>query len=80
MRLALPTLLLAALAAPAHAAESYDSCTGTISTLPATLTTQGTWCLQGDLSTIPVLQDVAGLFFRQYRPDVVHVLHLLGAG
>jgi len=36
---------------PAHAAESYDNCTGFIDTLPATISTQGTWCLRKDLST-----------------------------
>lgn len=33
------------------AAESYDSCDGFIETLPATISTQGTWCLRGNLST-----------------------------
>ena len=37
--------------APASAAESYDSCTNVITSLPATIATQGTWCLRGDLST-----------------------------
>ena len=36
---------------PAGAAESYDSCTNVITSLPATIATQGTWCLHGDLST-----------------------------
>ena len=49
------TLLLLAglLATPAavRAAEGYDNCTGFIDALPATLTTQGVWCLRGDLST-----------------------------
>lgn len=45
-------LLLAAAAVPcAYAAESYDNCTGVISTLPATISTQGTWCLKSNLST-----------------------------
>lgn len=35
----------------ARAAESYDSCVGFITSLPATVATQGTWCLRGDLST-----------------------------
>jgi len=45
---------LAALTAgpgPARAAESYDNCTGFIDSLPATITTQGTWCLRKDVST-----------------------------
>jgi hypothetical protein len=35
----------------AHAAESYDNCTGFISSLPAVISTQGVWCLRKDLST-----------------------------
>ena len=35
----------------AHAAESYDNCTGFITSLPATIATQGTWCMKHDLST-----------------------------
>jgi hypothetical protein len=37
--------------APVHAAESYDNCAGTIASLPATITTQGVWCIKQDLST-----------------------------
>ena len=40
-----------AMVAPAQAAESYDNCTGFVDSLPATITTQGTWCLNKDLST-----------------------------
>ncbi len=36
---------------PAHAAQSYDNCTGFITSVPTTITTQGTWCLSKDLST-----------------------------
>lgn len=36
---------------PARAAESYDNCTGFIDSLPATISTQGTWCLRKDLAT-----------------------------
>lgn len=35
----------------ARAAESYDACTGTVTTLPFTISTPGTWCLKQDLST-----------------------------
>jgi len=35
----------------ALAAESYDNCTGFITSLPTTVTTQGTWCLKQDLNT-----------------------------
>jgi len=44
-------LLGIAFVAPVQAAESYDNCTGVITSLPATLNTQGTWCMQGNLST-----------------------------
>ena len=48
----LALLLLALLFVPsARAAESYDSCTGYIASLPATISTQGTWCFNKDLST-----------------------------
>src|SRR5437016_13634011 len=36
---------------PTAAAESYDSCFGFIDALPATITTQGTWCLRQNLDT-----------------------------
>lgn len=42
---------LAALPFSAVAAESYDSCKGTITTLPATINAPGTWCLKQDLSS-----------------------------
>jgi hypothetical protein len=45
-------LSLAVLAPPAsRAAESYDSCTGFIRTLPATIATRGIWCLDSNLVT-----------------------------
>jgi parallel beta-helix repeat protein len=46
-------MLLVGIAVPrlAHAAQSYDNCTGTIPALPATISTQGVWCLKKDLST-----------------------------
>ena len=49
-------LLAVALAASwpatdAVAAPSYDGCAGTIASLPAVITTQGTWCLDADLAT-----------------------------
>lgn len=49
-----PLFLLAASSAapiPAMAAEGYDTCTGFIDSVPATIATQGTWCLRQDLST-----------------------------
>ena len=36
---------------PARAAQSYDNCTAFIDTLPATISTQGTWCLRHDVTT-----------------------------
>ena len=45
------TLLLLTAARSAHAAESYDNCTGFITSVPATIGTQGTWCLKQDLAT-----------------------------
>ena len=49
---ALILLALALFAArPADAAESYDNCNNTISSLPAVIATQGTWCFKGDLAT-----------------------------
>ncbi len=46
-------LLAAACCMPraAHAAESYDNCNNYIDSLPATISTQGTWCLRKDLAT-----------------------------
>ena len=35
----------------ADAADSFDSCTGFITSLPAVVQSQGTWCLRADLST-----------------------------
>jgi hypothetical protein len=45
-------LALLCIAAPAaQAAQSYDNCTGFIASLPAVITTQGTWCFNKDLNT-----------------------------
>ena len=49
--LALATLALSMAPDASHAAQSYDNCTGFIDSVPATITTQGTWCLRKDLST-----------------------------
>ena len=43
--------LLVFLSAGAAHAESYQTCTGYINSLPATITQQGTWCLSKDLGT-----------------------------
>jgi hypothetical protein len=49
MLLALALLLSAPRAT--QAAQSYDNCTGTITSLPAVISTQGTWCLKADVAT-----------------------------
>jgi len=51
-----PLLMALALLAPAwssgaQAAQGYDNCTGFITTLPATITGQGVYCLKQNLST-----------------------------
>ena len=55
MRISTSRLVIAlatlAAAPAAFAAESYDNCTGVVSSLPATIATQGTWCLTADLGT-----------------------------
>jgi hypothetical protein len=38
-------------AVPARAADSYDTCAGFITSLPATISTQGTWCMNRDMAT-----------------------------
>jgi hypothetical protein len=43
--------LLALLASPASAAESYDSCKGFIAALPAAIDGQGVYCLNKDLTS-----------------------------
>ena len=50
--LAILLLLGGLLALPsARAAESYENCAGFIDSVPATIGTQGVWCLRHDLST-----------------------------
>ena len=51
--LAVVALAWASLTAPCavQAAESYDNCTGFITSLPVTISSQGTWCLKQDLAT-----------------------------
>ena len=48
---ALMALAFLSIGATASAAESYDNCTGFITSLPTVITTQGTWCLKQDLAT-----------------------------
>ena len=35
----------------AHAAEGYGNCKGFISSIPAVISTPGTWCVNQDLTT-----------------------------
>jgi len=49
--IALALALAMVAASPARAAPSYDNCSGFIDSLPATITTQGVWCLRADLAT-----------------------------
>lgn len=44
-------LVLLTTAIPARAADSFEGCSGFIDSVPATITTQGVWCLRGDLAT-----------------------------
>ena len=50
-RFLLSLLLLAGVPGAVQAARSYDNCTGFVESLPATITTPGTWCLRGNLAT-----------------------------
>ena len=40
-------LLAGVAAGPARGAQSYAGCTGFIDAVPASITTQGVWCLRG---------------------------------
>jgi len=54
MRVTIAFLLVligASLPRPAGAAESFDNCSGFITSLPAVITTQGVWCMDRDLSS-----------------------------
>jgi hypothetical protein len=42
-------MALGGASSPAAAAESYDACVGFIDSVPATITTQGIWCLRQNL-------------------------------
>src|SRR5687768_14029700 len=50
LRTTLALLAFSALS-PVHAAEGNDNCTGTITSLPATISTPGIWCLTQNVST-----------------------------
>jgi len=49
--LILVLIAILATAAPARAADSFEGCSGFIDSVPATINTQGVWCLRGDLAT-----------------------------
>lgn len=51
LALAFAAGLLALTPGTSRAAESFDNCTGFIDSLPAVISTQGTWCMRKDLST-----------------------------
>ncbi|QSX79219.1 right-handed parallel beta-helix repeat-containing protein [Agrilutibacter solisilvae] len=79
--LAALALIAVAVGTPARAAESYDNCTGFIDSLPASISTQGTWCLRHALFTsqatgaaISILTDNVSVDCNDYR------LSGLGAG
>lgn len=80
----LPLLVLAAAASlpcPASAAESYDSCTGTIASLPATISTQGVWCMDKDLATTISVGNAVAITANNVTIDCNHFkLGGLGAG
>ena len=44
-------LALSTLVRPAHAAASYDNCTGFITSVPTLISKPGTWCLKQDVAT-----------------------------
>lgn len=47
----LAAIALSMVAGRSVAGESYDNCKGFITTVPATISTQGVWCLNKDLAT-----------------------------
>ncbi|QSX79070.1 right-handed parallel beta-helix repeat-containing protein [Agrilutibacter solisilvae] len=47
----LAAIALAVLPHAARAAESYDNCAGTVTSLPASIGASGVWCMKSDLST-----------------------------
>ncbi|HEY0661048.1 MAG TPA: right-handed parallel beta-helix repeat-containing protein, partial [Lysobacter sp.] len=51
LHLLIPTAALLVLAVLPARAETYHTCAGFIDSLPATISTQGVWCLRHDLST-----------------------------
>jgi hypothetical protein len=79
--IALATGAWLALPLPAQAAESYDNCTGFVSSLPATISTQGTWCLNKDLATSATSGDVITIATNNVTIDCNHFkIGGLGAG
>src|ERR1700685_3893541 len=60
-------LAMLAFVQPAHAARSYDNCTGFVTSLPAVISTPGTWCLNQNLST----STIGGYAIRIAANDVV---------
>jgi parallel beta-helix repeat protein len=60
------------LVSPAHAADSYDGCTFEITSLPTTITTQGIWCLKGDLGTAMTSGDAITVAANNVTVDCNH--------
>jgi parallel beta-helix repeat protein len=75
-RLIFPAMLLATgLLAPApaaFAAQSYDNCTGFIDSIPATITTQGTWCLRKDVASSAISGQMITLGTNNVTIDCNH--------
>ena len=46
-------------AGPAAAADDHDSCVGFIDELPVVISTQGTWCMRGNLTFMVDVADIA---------------------
>jgi nitrous oxidase accessory protein NosD len=81
----IPLLALAgaivASATPAHAAESLDTCAGFITSVPTVITSQGTWCLDRDLSTSASSGRAIEIMVNNVTIDCNHFkLGNLGAG
>ena len=73
-------LAAAALAPPsAVAGSAYDNCTGYIAALPAVINTQGTWCLNKDLTT-PIATGVAITINATYVTLDCNDFKLVGIG
>ena len=74
-------LLLAAVALTAHAAQSRDSCRAYIDSLPATIASEGTYCMRGHLYTSQTSGNAISVQAENVTIDCNHFrLSGLGAG